>query len=266
MAAQCTAARTAGELADRLRTDRFGGLHRGYAPTDLACATSGISKRFQLGSRARGASAASRVHAARRSGLRRPRSAEKIVLNLLSSFKFMLLEIAVSVRRVDGMAELTVADTGVGIPEEELPRLFERFRRVRDSGGAARRRRWIGCACPGARRPARRRRRGRERARDWHHGARAHPVRPGPPAAASDRRRRPRRDPGRPRGSPRAIEDAERWHPGGARPSAPTMCRPTMRRYVLLSTTTPICATISVAARPRWRVTTAVDVPRRSRR
>jgi PAS domain S-box-containing protein len=57
---------------------------------------------------------------------------EKIVLNLLSNaFKFTL-EGSISVRlvREDGHAVLTVADTGVGVPEKEIPRLFDRFSRV----------------------------------------------------------------------------------------------------------------------------------------
>jgi PAS domain S-box-containing protein len=57
---------------------------------------------------------------------------EKIVLNLVSNaFKFTFEgEIAVTLRTVDGAAELRVRDTGVGIPAEEMPRLFERFHRV----------------------------------------------------------------------------------------------------------------------------------------
>jgi PAS domain S-box-containing protein len=57
---------------------------------------------------------------------------EKIVLNLLSNaFKFTFEgEIAIRLRAVNGQAELTVRDTGVGIPEHELPRLFERFHRI----------------------------------------------------------------------------------------------------------------------------------------
>ena len=57
---------------------------------------------------------------------------EKIVLNLISNaFKFTFDgEIAVSVHRVGSTAELRVRDTGVGIPAEAIPKLFERFNRV----------------------------------------------------------------------------------------------------------------------------------------
>jgi PAS domain S-box-containing protein len=57
---------------------------------------------------------------------------EKIVLNLLSNaFKFTFEgEIEVSLREADGFAELSVRDTGVGIPEAELPKVFERFHRI----------------------------------------------------------------------------------------------------------------------------------------
>src|SRR5262249_49263398 len=64
---------------------------------------------------------------------------EKIVLNLLSNaFKFTHEgEIAVGLRQVGSEAVLSVRDTGVGIPEEELPRLFERFHQVRGVRGRA---------------------------------------------------------------------------------------------------------------------------------
>ena len=57
---------------------------------------------------------------------------EKIVLNLLSNaFKFTFEgEIEVCLREVDGFAELSVRDTGVGIPDAEVPKLFERFHRI----------------------------------------------------------------------------------------------------------------------------------------
>jgi signal transduction histidine kinase len=58
---------------------------------------------------------------------------EKIVLNLLSNaFKHTFAGgITVALRWCGDHAELTVADTGAGIPEAELPRLFERFHRVK---------------------------------------------------------------------------------------------------------------------------------------
>jgi PAS domain S-box-containing protein len=57
---------------------------------------------------------------------------EKIVLNLLSNaFKFTFEgRIEVTIGMLDGSAALSVRDTGVGIPQHELPRLFERFHRV----------------------------------------------------------------------------------------------------------------------------------------
>ena len=57
---------------------------------------------------------------------------EKIVLNLLSNaLKFTFEgEIVVSLRKEAGRAELTVRDTGVGIPQHELSHVFERFHRV----------------------------------------------------------------------------------------------------------------------------------------
>jgi signal transduction histidine kinase len=64
---------------------------------------------------------------------------EQVVLNLLSNaFKFTFEgEIAVAVRpSSDGRcAEVTVRDTGTGIPLEELSHLFERFHRVEGARG-----------------------------------------------------------------------------------------------------------------------------------
>jgi PAS domain S-box-containing protein len=62
---------------------------------------------------------------------------EKVVLNLLSNaFKFTLqgrIAVALAVRGPN--VELSVRDTGSGIPAAELPRLFERFHRVEGTRG-----------------------------------------------------------------------------------------------------------------------------------
>jgi PAS domain S-box-containing protein len=62
---------------------------------------------------------------------------EKIVLNLVSNaFKYTLHgEIRVSLRAAAGAAILQVADTGIGIPDAELPNLFNRFHRVEGARG-----------------------------------------------------------------------------------------------------------------------------------
>ena len=103
-----------------------------YEPVDLARFTAELASNFRSACERAGlqlivdcASLPAPVHVDRDMW-------EKIVLNLLSNaFKFTFEgHIAVRLRAVDGSAELSVHDTGVGIPEQELPRLFERFHRI----------------------------------------------------------------------------------------------------------------------------------------
>ena len=62
---------------------------------------------------------------------------EKIVFNLLSNaFKYTLKgSITVALSAEEDFAVLKVTDTGVGIPENELPKMFERFHRVQNVTG-----------------------------------------------------------------------------------------------------------------------------------
>ncbi|OQP49730.1 hypothetical protein A4H97_27960 [Niastella yeongjuensis] len=62
---------------------------------------------------------------------------EKIVFNLLSNaFKYTLTgSITVELAEAGGYAVLKIIDTGIGIPEAELPHMFERFHRVQQVTG-----------------------------------------------------------------------------------------------------------------------------------
>ncbi|MCF6744156.1 response regulator [Blastococcus sp. KM273128] len=127
----------------------FAGIEAGRAapvrvPTDVAAFTAELAGIFRS--------------AAERAGLRLtvdcppldrpahvdPRMWEKIVVNLLANaVKYTFVGgIDVALRGAGDRFELTVADTGVGIVAEELPRLFQRFHRV--AGAAARTREGTG--------------------------------------------------------------------------------------------------------------------------
>jgi signal transduction histidine kinase len=114
-----------------------GRVQGSYQPTDLAALTAGLASAFDS--------------AMMKAGLRLVVECEplpepiwvdremweRVVLNLTSNaFKFTFEgEIAVRLRWRGDHVELSVRDTGTGIPPEEQPRVFERFHQVRGARG-----------------------------------------------------------------------------------------------------------------------------------
>ncbi|GIM93695.1 SpoIIE family protein phosphatase [Paractinoplanes toevensis] len=60
---------------------------------------------------------------------------EKVILNLLSNaLKFTFTgSVRIAVHPAGDRAVVTVADTGIGVPADEMPRLFERFHRIENA-------------------------------------------------------------------------------------------------------------------------------------
>ncbi|HEU5228572.1 MAG TPA: ATP-binding protein [Ktedonobacteraceae bacterium] len=108
-----------------------------YEPTDLATLTANLASNFRAAIEKAGmqllvdcSQLAEPVYVDREMW-------EKIVLNLLSNaFRYTLKgKITVQLRQKGAAVELSVTDTGVGIPVEELPHMFERFHRVKGTEG-----------------------------------------------------------------------------------------------------------------------------------
>ena len=114
-----------------------GHLQPCFEPTDLGALTEGLAGSFR--SLVEAAGMALEVDCPK---LRQPVHVdraqwEKIVLNLLSNaFKFTMSGgITVTLGEREDGVDLVVRDTGTGIPEHELPRVFERFHRVEGARG-----------------------------------------------------------------------------------------------------------------------------------
>ncbi|MGH8169220.1 MAG: ATP-binding protein [Steroidobacteraceae bacterium] len=114
-----------------------GRVQASYEPTDLAALTSDLASTFRSAMERAGLRLDVQTSDLGEEVLVDREMWEKIVLNLLSNaFKFTL-EGSVAVRLLrDGTdAVLEIADTGAGIPDTELPRIFERFHRVEGAAG-----------------------------------------------------------------------------------------------------------------------------------
>jgi PAS domain S-box-containing protein len=114
-----------------------GRIQASYEPTDLAVLTTELASGFRSAVERAGMklvidcpSLSEPVYVDREMW-------EKIVLNLISNaFKFTFEgEIAVALRYEGSTVQMTVRDTGTGIPADEIPHLFERFHRVKCARG-----------------------------------------------------------------------------------------------------------------------------------
>jgi PAS domain S-box-containing protein len=114
-----------------------GRVQASYEPTDLAAVTRDLASTFRSAIERAGLELLVEFGALEEPVYLDREMWEKIVLNLLSNaFKFTLQgSITVRLRREGQDAILEVADTGVGIPEHELPHLFQRFHRVEGTSG-----------------------------------------------------------------------------------------------------------------------------------
>lgn len=106
-----------------------------YEPTDLAAYTTELASGFRYAIEKGGLSFEVDCPALPEAVYVDREMWEKMVLNLLSNaFKHTFDgSIRVTLRHDAGAVTLTVADSGVGIPESELPRITERFHRVKDA-------------------------------------------------------------------------------------------------------------------------------------
>jgi len=116
-----------------------GRVQASYQPTDLAAFTAELAANFRSAMDRAGLALSVEcrplpqpVHVDRDMW-------EKVVLNLLSNaFKFTFsgrIGVHVGLSADGSRAELQVSDTGVGMPADELPRIFDRFRRVEGARG-----------------------------------------------------------------------------------------------------------------------------------
>ncbi|ACD21392.1 response regulator [Paraburkholderia phytofirmans] len=106
-------------------------------PTDIAAFTAELASLFQSAMEAAGLRLEVEIPATPVVVQLDREMWEKVVMNLLSNaYKFTFFgTVRVAVRAVTGGVEVSVTDSGIGVAEEEVPRLFERFHRVAGAPG-----------------------------------------------------------------------------------------------------------------------------------
>jgi signal transduction histidine kinase/CheY-like chemotaxis protein len=123
-------------LLDFSRLDA-GGVRPSFEPTDLAALTTDLASTFRAAIERAGMEFHVYCPALEEPVYVDHEMWERVVLNLLSNaFKYTLRgRISVMLERTGGKVVLSVTDTGVGIPEAELPHVFKRFHRIADVHG-----------------------------------------------------------------------------------------------------------------------------------
>ena len=114
-----------------------GRINAVYEPTDLAAFTAEIASAFQSAMERAGLEFVIDCQPLAEAAWVDRDMWEKIILNLVSNaFKFTLSGgIVVRLKGEGDWFDLSVEDTGTGIPEGELPRIFDRFHRVEGALG-----------------------------------------------------------------------------------------------------------------------------------
>jgi len=114
-----------------------GRVQASYQPTDLAQLTRDLVSTFGSALELAGLQLTQRLAPLKKPVYVDRDMWERVVLNLLSNaFKYTLRgEINVALSQSETQAVLTVRDTGIGIPAEAIPRLFDRFYRVEGAQG-----------------------------------------------------------------------------------------------------------------------------------
>lgn len=114
-----------------------GRIQASYQPVNIAEMTTDLASSFRSIIEKAGMKLKVQADASEMEGFIDVQMWEKIVLNLLSNaFKYTLEgKISVNLYEEGSDIILSVSDTGVGIPEHELPHMFERFHRVENSAG-----------------------------------------------------------------------------------------------------------------------------------
>ncbi|MEV0001895.1 SpoIIE family protein phosphatase [Micromonospora sp. NPDC050980] len=112
-----------------------GRMQARYQPVDLAAVTADLASVFRSAIERAGLAFEVDCRPLPRPVHVDPAMWEKVVLNLLSNALKFTFDgtVSVTLRAEGGQAVLRVVDTGIGVTEDEMPRLFERFHRIENA-------------------------------------------------------------------------------------------------------------------------------------